>query len=328
MRAILIALLACLSLPAQALCNGPDIRDRLSTADKAAIAEAVAQTPFSAGLIHVAQKDDNQITLIGTMHLHDPRLTPLAASVAHMVAASDLLMVEAGPDEEADVIKAMTSDPTLMFMPSGPTLPERLDESTWQALSRAVSDRGIPAMLAARMQPWYLSLVLAIPPCATTDLGAGLKGLDGMIIAQAQTAAVPIVALEPWDTLFNLMRADPIDVQVDQLRLSIAPPALQQEMFASMLDSYFAGNIAELWEVSRVASHLIPGIDIVAADSLFDLSEQELLVDRNQAWLPRILSAAEMHNNITVAVGAAHLQGHEGVLNLLTQDGWTVSPLR
>ncbi|MCF7699438.1 TraB/GumN family protein [Loktanella sp. M215] len=327
MRIILTALLTLLALPVQALCDGPDIRERFSAADRAAVAAAVAQAPFAQGTQFNAEKAGSQITVIGTMHLYDPRLLPLANRVATRVAASDLLLVEAGPEEEAALTQAMATDPMLMFMPDGPTLPERLDEPTWQAVAQAVSDRGLPAVLASRLQPWYVSLVLAVPPCASSELAAGRKGLDGMIISQAQTAGVPVVALEPWDTLFNLMRADPIDVQLDQLRLSLSPPELQQEMFASMLDSYFAGDIAALWEVSRVATHLIPGIDPAAADALFDASERALLVDRNRAWLPHITKAAATHDRITVAVGAAHLQGQDGILNLLTQAGWTVSRL-
>lgn len=324
---ILIAILTMLALPADAACDGPDIRDRLSAPDRAAVAAAIAAAPFGQGTQFHAEKDGRQITVVGTMHLYDPRLLPLANRVASRVADSDLLLVEAGPEEEAAMTKAMTADPSLMFMPDGPTLPERLDEPTWQAIAQAVAARGLPAMLASRMQPWYLSLVLAIPPCASADMNAGRKGLDSMIISQAQTADVPIAALEPWDTLFNLMRADPIAVQIDQLRLSLSPADLQQEMFASMLDSYFAGDIAELWEVSRVAPRLIDGIDTAGADALFTASERELLIDRNRAWLPRIAAATNIHDRITVAVGAAHLQGQNGILNLLQMDGWAVSRL-
>ncbi len=327
MRPLLFVLLCLLPLPAAALCRGDDIRDRLSAADLAAVDAAVAATPFATGYLHRATKDDRQITVIGTMHLHDPRLAPIAARVAPDVAAAGLLLVEAGPEEEAAMTAAMTADPTIMFMPDGPTLPEQLDEDVWQALVLAVSDRGIPAVLASRMQPWYLGLVLAIPPCAMDDLTAGRAGLDAALIAQAQDAGVPVQALEPWDTLFDIMRADPIAVQLDQLRLALSPPALQQDMFATMLDHYFAGDIAALWEVSRAAVHLLPDTDPAQMDALFALSEQQLLHDRNHNWMPGILSAAQDHPRLVVAVGAAHLPGTTGVLNLLAQDGWTITTL-
>ena len=327
MRLFFPVLLVVLGSPLHALCSGPDIRSLLSNADRAAVAEAVARTPFAQGIFYEAQKDDTHLTIIGTMHLHDPRLASLSKRTAPIVAASDLLLVEAGREEQAALTTAMSTDPTLIFLPDGPTLPERLDEETWQAIAAAVGDRGVPAVLASKMQPWYIGLMLAIPPCAMPDLAAGREGLDGIVMDQAEAAGVPVQALEPWDTLFTLMRSDPIDVQVDQLRLALSPPDLQAAMFGTMLDSYFAGDIAELWEVSRVATHLLPGIDRAEADALFAQSEQQLLVDRNAAWMPVILDAAGDHDRITIAVGAAHLQGEWGILNLLARDDWDVAPL-
>ena len=327
MRLFFPVLLVVLGSPLHALCSGPDIRTLLSDADRAAVAEAVARTPFAQGILYEAEKDDTHLTIIGTMHLYDPRLASLSKRTAPIVAASDLLLVEAGREEQAALTTAMSTDPTLIFLPDGPTLPERLDEETWQAIAAAVGDRGVPAVLASKMQPWYIGLMLAIPPCAMPDLAAGREGLDGIVMDQAEAAGVPVQALEPWDTLFTLMRSDPIDVQVDQLRLALSPPDLQAAMFGTMLNNYFAGDIAELWEVSRVATHLLPGIDRAEADALFAQSEQQLLVDRNAAWMPVILDAAGDHDRITIAVGAAHLQGEWGILNLLARDDWDVAPL-
>jgi uncharacterized protein YbaP (TraB family) len=327
MRAFLTAFLIAMTGPAQALCSGPDVRSMLTDTDQAAVAQAVADTPYGQGKFFHAAKGDAQITVIGTMHLFDPRLVPLAARAAPIVAASDLLLVEAGPQEKADLMQAMATDPTLIFMPDGPTLPERMDEGTWQLIVQAAGDRGIPAILVAKMQPWYVGLTLAIPPCAIANLQSGKDGLDGMIIDQAVAAGVDVQPLEPWDTLFNLMRSAPIDMQVDQLRLTMSPPDLQVAMFATMLDSYFAGNIAELWHVSRAATHLLPNINAAEADTLFDLSEQQLLTDRNRAWIPVIEDAAANHGRITVAVGAAHLQGQTGLINLLKLAGWAITPL-
>ena len=325
MRAFLIVALFAMTGPAHALCSGPDIKTLLTQTDRDAVAQAVANTPYGQGLFFRAVKGGTQIDVIGTMHLFDPRLIPLAARTAPIVAASDLLLVEAGPQEKADLTQAMTTDPALIFMPDGPTLPERMDEATWQAIVQAASDRGIPAILLSKMQPWYVALTLAIPPCAMADLQSGKDGLDGLMMDQAAAAGVPVQALEPWDTLFNMMRSDPIDVQVDQLRLALSPPDLQAAMFATMLDSYFAGHTAELWHVSRAATHLLPGIDAAEAEALFDLSEQQLLTDRNRAWMPMITQAAATHDHITVAVGAAHLQGQTGLMNLLAQAGWTIT---
>ena len=48
--------------------------------------------------------------------------------------------------------------------------------------------------------------------------------------------------------------------------------------------------------------------------------EGDLLVGRNRAWMPRILD--HPGDTVVVAVGAAHLSGEDGVLQLLEHAGY------
>jgi uncharacterized protein YbaP (TraB family) len=261
------------------------------------------------------------------MHIYDPRLRAIRDRVHPLVKSADLLLVEATAQEEAEMQASLAANPDMIFITEGPTLPEQLDETTWQAVAEAARARQIPPFLAAKMRPWYLTLTLAIPPCAMPDMIAGVRGLDHMIMADAKDAGVPLQALEPWTTLIDVMRAGSADDQRDMLHFATVAPEIQSEMFVAMLDSYFSGDIAEVWEASRLASNYIPGMDTAKAESLFQITEDLLLRDRNQRWLPVIEAAATQHDAIVVAVGAAHLPGDTGVLNLLAQSGWTITAL-
>jgi uncharacterized protein YbaP (TraB family) len=50
------------------------------------------------------------------------------------------------------------------------------------------------------------------------------------------------------------------------------------------------------------------------------------IVKRNQKWIP-IISDLILKNSTFIAVGAAHLPGEEGVLNLLRKAGYTITPV-
>ena len=317
---------ACLALPAAAQCTGASFMERLTAQERAEVAAAAADTPFAGGLVWTAVRDTRTITVIGTMHIYDARLAPVHARIAPLVKDADLVLVEATQDDEAALQAALMDDPSLMFLTEGPTLPEMLDDETWAALMDAVRARQIPVMLAAKMQPWYLSLTLSMPPCAMADLIGGRRGLDQMIMDDAAAAGVPVAALEPWMTMFTLMREGTLDEQLDMLRLSLLAPDVQSELFVAMLDSYFAGEIALVWEVSRIAGRYVPDLDATAAEQMFAEVEDKLLVSRNHDWMPVILKAAEAHDTVVVAAGAAHLPGKDGVLNLLAQAGWDVQP--
>lgn len=60
-----------------------------------------------------------------------------------------------------------------------------------------------------------------------------------------------------------------------------------------------------------------------------DLMENEelLLTGRNEDWIPKIEDYAKDGRSF-IAVGAAHLVGDKGVINLLREKGYTVTPIR
>ena len=319
------AIFAFTALPAAAACVGESYLDNMSADQQTQLSAAVADMPYTEGLIWTATKDDAAITVVGTMHIYDPRLEEIRAGLADTVANADLVMLEATPEEEAQLQQLITTDPGRLFIVDGPTLPELLDEDTWQLIASAATERGIPSFMAAKMQPWYLSLPLSVPACAMSDMLQGVRGLDHMIIEDAQAAGVPMQAVEPFTTLFDLFKDDSLDEQVDMLRVSMLVPELQEQMFVAMLDRYFAEDVGRLWEMSRIATQDVPDLDPAEANAMFDEMEQSLLITRNRNWIPVIEQAAATHDDIVLAVGAGHLIGDQGVLQLLENNGWTLA---
>jgi hypothetical protein len=52
-----------------------------------------------------------------------------------------------------------------------------------------------------------------------------------------------------------------------------------------------------------------------------------LLVGRNQAWMPALLTAIAKSDKPLVAVGTAHLVGPDGLVAMLEQNGYTLTRL-
>ena len=324
LRATATAFLSLAALPAAAACVGESFLDGMSTAQNAALEAAVADMPYAEGLRWAATRGADTLSIVGTMHIYDPRLEMMRAQLSDTVAQADLVMLEATPEEQAALEALITTDPGRLFIVDGPTLPELLDEETWQMVSDAVSERGIPPFMAAKMQPWYLSVTLAIPACAMDDLLAGAHGLDHMISEDAEAAGVPMQALEPYTTLFDIFEDAPVEEQISMLRANMLIPELQQQMFVSMLDRYFAEDIGRLWEMSRIALSEVPDLDPAEASAMFEEMSSAFLDIRNQNWMPVIAEATAAHDDIVIAVGAAHLIGEQGILQLLENDGWTI----
>lgn len=313
---------------AEARCTGPSLMERLSDPQRDALATAIADTPYARGLLWSAERDGQRLTVVGTMHIFHEGHAAIIERLAPVMDEVDLVLLEMTSAEEEQMQEAMTNDPSLMFLTDGPTLPEILDEETWQALADALRAREIPPFMGAKFQPWFLMLTLSMPACAMDYLFAGDLGLDGMIMDLADSRSVPMQALEAWDTLFVLFQEESLEEQIDYLRISVLQPEdLAEEMFVAMIDSYFSGEIAEIWELSRIALDFAVGMEPDEAEALFEMTEEALLNRRNNDWIPVIEAAAATHGHVMVAAGAAHMPGEQGVLRLLEEQGWTIRPL-
>jgi uncharacterized protein YbaP (TraB family) len=311
-----------------AQCSGTPIEDLFSPAQTAAVADAVAQTPYPDGLFWEATRGEDRVILAGTMHLPDPRHDALVERLRPEIEAADQLLVEMTDADEKAMLAAMANDPSLIYLTEGPTLIDLVDEETWAQISEAASDRMIPPIMAAKFQPWFLMITLSIPSCAMADMQSGLDGLDGMLMEVAAGASVPVRSLEPWDTIFSLFADMPMEEQIAMLSMGLLSPEQTESLFASTLDAYFSGEVAHIWELSRVAMEFVPGITPEEADEIMARTEAELLIERNIAWIPEIEAAVAEHDRVVVAAGAAHLPGEQGVLRLLEDAGWTIAPLR
>lgn len=326
LQKLLTALSLCLiGGPLFALCNAPSYFDRLNPPETGEIASYAKELLYGNGTHWVATRNGKTLNIVGTIHVADPRLAPVMRDLQPWMTQADLILLEATPQDEIALQNAIQSDPTALFLPDGPTLADRLDDDTWQRLVDAAAARGAPAAIVAKLQPWYLMILLALPPCALAEIAAGERGLDHLIMQAATDAAIPMQALEPFDTLLKIFQDGTLEEQLEMLSLGIMDTDAQEEMLTAMRDSYFTEDIGMLMGLSRVVAKHIPGLDPETALKLTQDSEDLVLAQRNLAWMPVIGKAAANHDNILVAVGAAHLSGEQGLLRLLENDGWTLS---
>ncbi len=219
----------------------------------------------------------------------------------------------------------MARDPSIMTITEGPTLLERLPPDTWDRLSEAMAERMIPPFMAAKFQPWYITVMLSLPPCAMASM-AEPKGLDGQLIDAALSTGVPVKALEPFDTVFTLFGSFTPEEQVQMIEQSLALEPEIEDFSVTLADAYFDGDGRLMWELMRHESYRMPGATRDQVDADMARMEEILMSRRNRNWIPVIETAAKA-GPLVVAFGALHLSGEDGVLNLLAQNGWTIAPL-
>jgi uncharacterized protein YbaP (TraB family) len=336
-HALKAAALAVITLSSGAVaqsCDGRNLFDTMPRDQVAQIDAAVQGVPFRNGLLFQATRGERQITLVGTYHFGDDRHASMVDRMRPFILDAAALYVEAGPKEEARLTEALAQDPSLMVDTSGPTLPERLSPDEWEALSQAMSDRGSPAVITSRLRPWYVSMMLGISPCmieAMASADGKARGLDHLLVNEAQTADTPIKSLEPWDTIFSLYTDLSAQEELDMIRAALPAASYADDYAVTLTDAYFSGDVWKIWEFGRFDAYQNSGLSKEEVDQQMVLAQTRLMDDRNRSWIMPLTKGAEQAakdgKGIVAAFGALHLPGEAGVLNLLQEQGYTVQRL-
>jgi uncharacterized protein len=285
------------------------------TVSSGAVRAQPARMPF-----YVATRGKVTIYMLGTLHVGDPNDyppgQPFRRPILAALAASPVLALELSPD---DLLES-ADDVSRYGVCRYPCLPKLLPEPLWQRLAARL--HGNPAALDGirRMRPWLAALVVE----TYDSLSAGLQTEYGTE-AQLQNVFLKkkgarVVGLE---TLAEQMRAF--------TGLTLAE---QREMLAQDIVQTPAQNAADVQALHRLWR--IGDADALAAWAsakserlarsrpVADAIDNKILYERNRRFAARSIALAGPNRPLFVAVGALHLGGPKGVIELLKRQGFRV----
>lgn len=319
---LLTILLIVFPVIVHANCNGTDRRPHLSAEQRAMIEGDRAKTPFSTGNHWIAQKGDRTLHVIGTFHLNDTRLDPIVRRLEPLIAAADVVMFEITVADQKAFEKNLAKDFSPALITSGPTLIEMMSPDAWGKLAKHANAAEVPAWMAAKMRPWFLTFALAIPPCMKRQKESAVNGLDRRLTRLAEKYDVPQVSLETIEQALNMFEKYPLQRQVEMLETSIAMLGATSDDLATSAAAYFEESAFEAVTYSKIVFYEKVDLAPAEMDRIWSEGLADLLDHRNLAWMPEIQK--QDGQNIVVAVGAAHLPGESGLLALLEQQGYSL----
>lgn len=271
-----------------------------------ATAQAVAPL-YSQGLLWKVERGQQAPSYVfGTIHTEDPRVLNLPQPVQGAFNGAKTYVMEALLDQEA--ILAMTSS---MLFNDGRSLKQVLSLATYEKTVAATAAHGLPELAVQSMQPWALAVALSVPK-PQTGVVLDLSLLQQAVQQGKQTAGLETVD-EQVGIFYKLSMREQVILLEDVLRQTGQLP----QLFAGMHNAYLARDLAALERMSDDQQAL-------GNQALGKKLAQQLLHQRN----PRMVARMEPYlksGQAFIAIGALHLPGKTGVLNLLAKQGYRVS---
>lgn len=124
------------------------------------------------------------------------------------------------------------------------------------------------------------------------------------------------IGLETVDLQMEILGAVPLEDQITMLMYTIDSLAKANKELEKLIETYKNQDIDKLYK-------LIHDSDF---NKEFMKHKREFLSDRNLKWIPKFNSLIK-EKPCFIAVGAGHLSGDEGVIQLLRKEGYQVKPL-
>lgn len=243
--------------------------------------------------------------LFGTIHSEDPEVTQLGSPVQAVFESARSVVLEVLLDTGA-----MQHSSGAMLLLDGRTLPGIIGAGLFSEAARAASSRGIPEPVLEHMKPWAVAVTLSMPLPETGQV------LDRVLYEAALQANKPVHGLESIREQLDVFDTLPEADQILLLRDALENFAELDALHAELLQAYKRRDLGALLAI--VEASLETG-----DRQLADAFQRRLIGDRNRLMVERMQPFLEQ-GRAFVAVGALHLPGPDGLLQLLQQRGYSV----
>lgn len=245
--------------------------------------------------------------LYGTIHVISTEDYFLGQNVEQKLLNSDKLVMEVDLD---NVNMNAIADAGLL--PNNTTIKDYISPEDFEFISACLSDSiGLSksSFLAtyARMKPIFLQQLIIYK-----YLGQNPVSYETNFNQMAELKGIETTGLETFEQQLEFLNQIPLDEQFGDLVSALREWNETKQQFFDLLAAY---KNQDLETLNRIIE-----------DEMESPKMKEVLLNkRNNDWIPQLKTILE-EGNAFIAVGAGHLEGEFGVINLLRAAGYEVWP--
>lgn len=246
--------------------------------------------------------------IFGTMHVLCAAEEMMSDSLVAAISKSEQVYFEIDMDNPGEMLGVFK----YIKMKDDKKIEDLLSPDEYQRIKEYFSKNKtvLPLSMMERFKPYFVAAMLSESkmPCTSKT------GMEELIMRQAKKEGKTIKGLESIAFQASVFDSIPYAEQAKELLKTIDEEAKQDSFAHRMAEIYRSQDLDQiehltLEEEGGVSSYL----------ELF-------LFGRNANWIAPMETAMQ-NQSVLFAVGAAHLPGEKGVLNLLKKAGYTTRPV-
>ena len=268
----------------------------------------------------VSNKDDNTLLwevsgkglsnpsfLYGTFHLMCKEDIHISNNLSEAIRNADEVYFEMDLDDPANTLGAML----YINMKDGKSLKDLYTEKEYERVFNYLKDSvKLPMAMMQKIKPSFLEALLftKLMPCKKAI------GFETELMKIAKENKKEIKGFETMSFQASVFDSIPYEEQAKSLLKTLDSIDLYQKYFDTMLLAYKSQQIRE--------------IELFINKKEFGMEEHKdiLLYKRNRNWVDQLKNIMP-GKSVFAAVGAGHLVGEQGVIELLKKEGYILRPV-
>lgn len=262
----------------------------------------------------VDSEQKGRLFLCGTIHILREDDYPLAPGYEAAYLFSEKLVLELPPGEGSSPELAKKMSQLGMFS-ADTSLEANVSAEAWKSVQAWAKRRGLDPSSMNRFRPWFVSILMTAKEYA--ELGATPDlGVDTHFSGRAQADGKPGEGLETTDFQLQMFASLTNRQQQELLDQTLAELSTVANEYEKMIQAWKKGDLTALHNMLFREAEKHP--DLM---NLF-------LNARNLVWIDKLDAMLRRGDNAMVLVGAAHLTGDTGLIELLKKRGHRVRHYR
>ena len=255
----------------------------------------------------------NRAYLFGTVHAGKPEWYPLPGAVEGAYADAKVLVVEA----DITNVQAMAKSVSVMTYAPPDTLANHVPSADYERFRKILARYAITELTVAQFKPFMAVSLLVFSEWARAGY-LPQSGVDAYFIRKAKAESKPVVELEGVEAQVRLI--DSLTEAENRLIFGGTVAALEsgltRQQIDGMVDAWQVGDAKLLLQVARRYNELVPGA--LDFEEKFVWSRHEEMAQKIEEYLNK---SKDRH---FIAVGALHLAGPRGLVEMLRSRGYIV----
>ncbi|WP_299122425.1 TraB/GumN family protein [uncultured Winogradskyella sp.] len=249
---------------------------------------------------------ENASYLFGTIHITCD--ATLEADVQKALDETSQIVLEIDMDDPSMQTKMMGG----MYMKDGKKISDLVSEEEFAIIDALITKEvGMPLKMVETIKPFFL-IAMMYPKM----IDCPMQSFEEELMKVAKEQEEEINGLETIEDQMQVFEDIPYEDQVaDLLKTAKDNLTNDKETFAKMLKVYKEENIDAM-------------VDMMDDDEDSSIAKHQdiMLENRNKNWISKIGDYAKDQPTF-FGVGAGHLAGETGVINLLREAGYKVTPV-